>query len=366
VIAVVADVHMACHRVLGGPVVAGLNQRAREIADTLGRARQLAQASGARELVIAGDLFDTPHPSPQLVAAALDAIQPHSWARVTALVGNHDQVTSEPGDHALGPLRHAGVLVADTPQLVGSVLCLPFERATKRPVLDRLAELLVSTPIPEGCLLAIHAGIDDGSAPSWLRGSLGSVELEPLARLYADHGVRAVVAGDWHAQASWTRHGVQVSQVGALVPTGWDNPGLAGYGGLVTWDGRDLRTYQIPGPRFLSATSVDDAAVQLASQQSRAHTCRVTVTVPLDQLETATAGMQALANSGFPHLAGWQVRPDGRMLAQDTMRALETTQDPAHQADRLASYVAGCPLPEGVDRDRVLGLCRDALVGGQP
>ena len=47
-------------------------------------------------------------------------------------------------------------------------------------------------------------------------------------------------------------------QVGALAPTGFDDPGPVGYGGLVTWDPdtQALETYQLPGPRFLAVTSV--------------------------------------------------------------------------------------------------------------
>ena len=102
-IGVVADIHLACHRQLGGITAAGLNTRAREILAVLQHTGQLVRAEQA-SLVIAGDLFDTPHPTPQLMAGALDAL---SGLDVTCLVGNHDQVSAAPGDHALGPLRYA-------------------------------------------------------------------------------------------------------------------------------------------------------------------------------------------------------------------------------------------------------------------
>lgn len=357
-IGIIADVHLACHRQLGGASSVGLNVRAREILAVLQRAGQLVmQADPQARLVIAGDLFDTARPSPQLMAGALVALD---GMPVTAIVGNHDQVSAQPGDHALGPLGYArGWVTLDGPDCLDGVAYLPFERATTRTTLDRLDELLTAHP---GTQLAIlHAGIDDGSAPSWLRGSMGSVALEELAQLASSHGVQAVVSGDWHVQQSWTRHGVQVAQVGALVPTGWDNPGLDGYGGLVTWDGCELRTYQLPGPRFLAATSVEHAASLLSDP--RASQLRLSVTSPLEELASTELALQELART-HPGLLGWRVVPDGRKLTQETLQAVQAAQTTTNQADRLVAYVAECPLPEGVDRGQVVSMCQAALATG--
>jgi DNA repair exonuclease SbcCD nuclease subunit len=360
VIGIIADVHLANHRQMGGQTVAGLNLRARETAGVLQTTARLAQEAGCTDLIVAGDLFDTARPAPQLITAALDALR---GPRLTALVGNHDQVSSTPGDHALGPFGYAvDWEVVDRPLVFGRLAMVPFERSTDQPALDRLASVLASGHLDPGALLVIHAGIDDGTTPPWLRGSPGSVELGALVDLCTRHGITAVCAGDWHVQRRWDVRGVQVAQVGALVPTGWDNPGLDGYGGLVTWDGKTLRTYQIPGPRFLAVTSVDGLASHLASAHPE-HLIRAQVTVPLDQIASTEQALQDLATR-HPRLVGWRVLPDGRMLAEQTQDAVAAVQDTTHQADRLAEYLARCPIPEGVDRMRVQALCEGALAQG--
>lgn len=352
--AVIADVHLANHRLLGGESRAGLNTRAREICAVLARVAELVAGD---DLVIAGDLFDTARPSPQLIAAALDAL---AGARVRALVGNHDQVSDAPGDHALGPLRHAGWAVVDSPTSAGHV-CLPYSRDHRVSTLDRLEALLAHRCHSEDALVVLHAGIDDGeTTPPWLRGAPGSVPLDPLVELASRYGVRAVVAGDWHQQKRWERRGVQVAQVGALAPTGWDNPGLDGYGGLVTWDGTTLATHQIPGPRFLATRSVRDLADQL-DRAHHEHTIRAQVTAPLDRLQQTSAELEALAASR-PALTGWRVVPDGAKLASETMEAVQRT----HLADdRLAAWLDSYPLPDGVSRPRVAGLVAGALSRGE-
>lgn len=47
-----------------------------------------------------------------------------------------------------------------------------------------------------------------------------------------------------------SQEGLIVMQGGALNCTGWDNPGLHGYGTAALWDGERLSWRELPGPRF--------------------------------------------------------------------------------------------------------------------
>lgn len=317
----VADVHLGNHAVMGGARDAGVNARARGILDVLRAAVDAAEGLGCSALVVAGDLFDDDHPCPQLLAEAAEVLTAWRAMPVVLLVGNHDQRSTAPGDHALGPLAHTpGVRVVDAPALVcvqgrgpqgGGVsgdprmvylVCVPYRREPAAEVIaSGVAATLRGTGLDPRIPLAVvaHAGIIDGATPPWLRDAHDALPAEALAAILAGttregvvdgvrrplpRGPRLAVVGNWHGHAAWgmppedyavTPHspavpaplpsGVALVQCGALVPTGFDNPGGAGrYGGLIVWDApwyapaQDAPTttpgmvyrVELPGPRF--------------------------------------------------------------------------------------------------------------------
>jgi hypothetical protein len=89
--------------------------------------------------------------------------------------------------------------------------------------------------------------------------------------------IKAICLGDWHQRRLWmdgkrrgdapsspVRIGADAEHVilqgGALCPTGFDNPGLRGYGTLAFWDqdAHQLSWQEIPGPRFCVARSDEE------------------------------------------------------------------------------------------------------------
>lgn len=252
VCSLIADVHLGNHHSgnprIGGEMRSGLNGRAREIAESL----RISGQKSSENLVVAGDLFDTPCPSPELVAAAMGALK--DGART--IVGNHDQTSWSQLHHALAPLTRQ-FNVSERPEVVDlghstAVVMVPFRN---KPGPEHLRESLDSLDLPGSAartLLVMHMGIEDGKTPPWLQGSRNSIGLNELAQIMDQHGIDDCASGDWHGHRLWKLGGHSITQIGALCPTGWDNPGLEGYGSLIHWhlDGHFERE-EIPGPRFL-------------------------------------------------------------------------------------------------------------------
>lgn len=263
----VADVHLGSPRRMGGPVHVGVNVRGREALDVLSRAVSRVTVTRPDAFVVCGDLFDTASPPPQLIARTQEILSVPVDAGIPTVVisGNHDQVSDAEGDNALRPLRPAGVRVVDTwsaspgDQIVGGVLLAPFRR---EPVVEWLPAFMSRYAGNGAEILCLHAGIIDASTPLFLRSSPDAVEAHVLGRLCAEYGIRAVVCGNWHKRGRWRESGVEIVQVGALVPTGFDNQGVFDeqqtplYGGLarVSVEVGEVRVVHesIPGPRFVT------------------------------------------------------------------------------------------------------------------
>lgn len=356
--AILADVHLASHAVFGGPTLAGVNTRASLIARVLDTAVQLVPGC---HVVVAGDLFDTVRPSPQLIRLAQAALSRTHQA--TVLVGNHDQVSAAPGDHALGPLAPVASVV-DVPTVQGPLVLVPFHRPTTvQPTATYIPAVLDQLALDHGPhtgrLLVLHTGLSGPDTPAFLQSSLGAVPVDQLAQVCAGHGIQAVVSGDWHRQARFRVAGVQLVQVGALAPTGFDDPGPVGYGGLVTWDPdtQALETYQLPGPRFLAVTSVAEAVRVIQRHPDPGYTWAVQVTVPPAQVASVQAELAEV-----PGLLGRRVVADRVQVAAATEAAAQAVRS-ATPGDQVAAWVFAHGVPGGLDPARVVQLACEYLDG---
>lgn len=277
-VAFIADVHIANHQAHGGPTVAGINTRAQMCLDALKDAAQFVlRKRPGTPLIVAGDLFDHAKPSPQLITATQKALA--SVASTYLLLGNHDRVSALEGDHALGPmvLQHVGatpeLYPTTNPQAV--IAMLPFRNEpAKGWFADALSALVDDActrnmrVIAVCCHLGLYAKADIAKAPYDITASNDAISVEFVASTCKDLGIPAVLAGNWHKFRAWTIDGVQLIQIGALVPTGWDNPTTLGehdpYGAVVVLTMPDLdsaprfsvRTTE--GPRFVTIQSAND------------------------------------------------------------------------------------------------------------
>lgn len=353
-LAFTADVHIGNPSTFGGPVVCGINTRGEQVLDVLARSVKAIQGHDA--LVICGDLFDISHPSPQIIRKVQEILReiPH----VIALLGNHDMVSTQPGDHALGPLRALpNVHVMERPGLFtfgeSVMLTVPFQPGDGKQWLPEVLEAwgpkLKMFNIPK--VLTFHLGISDEDTPSFLRDSHEAVPLELVQSLMEQYDIDYAYCGNWHTPKTWGR----IVQCGALCPTGWDNPGWE-YGlvrTLNTTTGH-MGNIAIPGPRFLNATTEEEA--QIARLEAARRKCELYLSLKGE----AAAHLDTVREWGVTARA-----------VVDTTAAKEATQAAARAVkgagtlkEALARYVAEMPLADGVDRQKVQALAGSYLTRG--
>lgn len=267
------DPHCWLHKRHGGPRKNGVNRRGELCLGTTRRLVDFANEHDAH-LVVAGDLIDDPGPvQPQFAARLRDELA-RCRGGVSLMLGNHDMTAD--GDHSLGIYESPPCSVADdiswlTPsdsswflndrQFPLSRACLvPFHRDIRD---ERVRDV---------SLLVGHFGVFDDSFPPWAQRSKGAWHVDRLFEFMKERNIKCLLSGDWHRRCLWTqdadskeRHQVEsegpiwntwetdeliVMQGGALNATGFDNPGLHGYGTAALWDGERLSWQELPGPRF--------------------------------------------------------------------------------------------------------------------
>lgn len=356
-IAFVADIHAGNHKKHGGPVEAGINQRCRQVIDALDYAVQHALRLQCGAFFIAGDLVDTTRPEPQVVAALQRVLE--EARKPVILLGNHDQVSAEPGDHALGPFAPVAVVVdvAAWVKLDGcSVLCVPFQPGDAREWLPGV--VAEHQPrAPEGPkVLLLHLGLASETTAAFLRDAHDAVPVRLVRALCRQHGFDAAFAGNWHSHKVFGADPT-ICQIGALCPTGWDNPGMQGYGSLVIWDTerRELLLEEIPGPRFLQV----DSLAQMP--EPRGNTLYVQVKATPTQVADAMAQAEQVRQR--PQVQAVEVLPDLVQARAATRTAATVARSAETLEEALSGYVQQMDMPEGVQRDEVLATARRYLGG---
>lgn len=365
-LAIVADPHVWPHRAFGGPVVAGVNNRARAVLDTLDRALDVAAAHDEEWFVVAGDMFDGVLPTPQLVAAAQDVLwkargKDGDGPHVKILAGNHDRVSVAPGDHALGPLNPVADLI-DRPQRhrplpSTDMWFVPHVPGPMLPYLESAASgFAADDPAGVGGLrtrrvLVAHLGIVDGRTPPHLVAQEDAIHVDALFDFMEKFDIGLLAAGHWHQHRSWERGGRRIIQIGALCPRDFRDGGITGYGKLllVNMDahaGIEVDVRDIPGDRFVVVHSEKEEAAAVKGLPAGCHlhlrrTYETNAPVP--------AGVRV---ESAPDLAGATAATRSAALAARGAGTLD---------EALAAYVAEMPLEEGVDRAAVHARCREFL-----
>lgn len=365
-IAFVADVHLGNHKRFGGPVTTQMNERCQRALDVFKRAVARAVESKADAFVVLGDLFDYERPEAPLLAAVQSILAEASKdaMRVLLLVGNHDQHSGAPGDHALGPLDPYAEII-DSPRVVdlpGVALALvPFSIGRGDLLLLAALQGLSSEGFDTGStvprVLGVHLGISDDSTAPWLQKAEDSINVTKLAELAGETGIAAVFAGNWHDRRFW-KGPTTIFQLGALVPTGWDNPGADGYGTLAFWDSEARSTYyeEIPGPRFLK-TTLAGAEALVAAARADGHFPMLSIeTEP--ELESLRKGTELLSTLGCLGEAS----PRGAKIEASARDAAEAARSASTWKEALAGFVEKMHLPdECVDRAEVVAISRRYL-----
>ncbi len=145
-------------------------------------------------------------------------------------------------------------------------------------------------------------------------------------------------------------------QIGALVPTGFDNPGWDGYGTVAWWNSQDAHWChrELPGPRFLRH-------VPSREELKAHHDCKVHVRVDVST-EQAEEVQQQLASlpvfSGHTRIVADSQEKIQRLSAASAARSASTV------GKALAEYIKKMPIPVGVDRDEVFAITKEYLDQG--
>jgi hypothetical protein len=369
----VTDVHLGNHNRHGGPVTAGINQRCQMILDALRNAAEYALRVRARAFFVLGDLFDTSKPTPQMLRGVQEVFNllRRAGCSPVLLVGNHDQDSLQPGDHALAALSdHAEVIEQlevrawagqDGEEGLEAIL-VPFN---PKPAQDWIAECAarvkptLANPAFHQRILLVHAGIWDEQTPAFLRGAKDAVNVGFITDVAQDLGCSWVLAGNWHHREMWSDPGKPtILQVGALVPTGWDNPGRKGYGTVATFD-TDEGTVGVAehlGPRFVDA---ELPLANLAQRSAQGERLFVRARCHPDQRGEALAQVEALTRDGKIHSGEVLVDPSFAKTA--ARAAAAAARSGTHMGEALTRFVSEMHLDAGVSREAVASRALDLL-----
>lgn len=373
-IAAIADIHLGNHKRFGGPVTASLNERCRATLAVLEAACTVAADEACAALVVAGDLFDYDRPEAQLLSE-VQRIFKGSGLVVFILVGNHDQTSTAKGDHALGPLEPYARII-EKPRRVtfrsgaAELLLVPFQPGNAKDWLPGALSAIAAPaseagratapPVSRPRLLAIHLGVRDAKTAPWLAASPDAIDVDTLRTICGEHAIEAVVAGNWHDRRQWSfpDPALHIFQLGALVPTGWDNPGLEGYGTLGIWDSeRGLSYRELPGPRFVKVRTRTDLEVALERAKEEGHTLYVSEQVLPEMMAEHTAFLESVKDQ----VAAFEVLPDEAVAKAEARTAAESARSAETLTAALDAFVRDMPLTDGVDRNEVLERSRKYL-----
>lgn len=372
----VADLHLHNHKVHGGPVSGGVNQRARFILDTLHQVADLA-ADANNTLVILGDVFDTVRPEPQLITGLMHAL---SIGEHIILKGNHDFCSSQEGDHSLGPLNFsefskvvASPQIAMDPSGKHGLIAIPFQPG---PATEWLPQILQHMSLRGAVLedlaecqtrsLALHLGIHDAemrAANPWVGSAQDAVPVELLFDLCRKYHIDAVFAGNWHGHKTWEDGAgdsyVKVVQVGALVPTGWDNPGIDGYGVASLYNDGKFQFQFNPGSRFIVVRSWDELREFILDNKSNGNMLYVRWDTDPAGIAEATRCLQAAQD--YHEIVAFSVRVNKTEILAMAREAASAVRSSTTLDAALVAYVKTMALAEGVDRDEVFDRCKELL-----
>ncbi len=357
--------------------------RGEETIGALGNALSIAEAAEADRMILLGDVFDTTKPDPQLIAGVQHVINAH-LTPVRVLKGNHDEGSSAPGDHALGPLGEtANVDVYETCYVeqidLVDVLYVPFESGPAKEWLPkRLDEIdsanAISTGDPRSKvrILCLHLGLHDaalrgGPASFWIEQANDVIAAEVLAAECYKRNIRAVFAGNWHGRrvmefsfppSPTGLTTVTLVQVGALTPTGWDNAGLVGFGGVAIANIDDatgaftLEFAEVPGPRFVNVRSTEELDAAVAN----GGTNRLYIRWHAKPTEVAYARAELARYADVLTASDIAIdKEETQALAREAATAAQSTTTLAAVLD---SFVAKMPMSETVNRTNVFNRCK--------
>ncbi len=322
--------------------------------------------------MILGDLFDSSRPEPQVVTGAIGALS-EGPNRVITLLGNHDMNSEMPGDHALGSLAWVdGFSVIDRSTIlpIGDVdlILIPFKLGRACEWFPReLASVCQDPrfasgehPPPRPRILVFHLGISTENTPHYLQDSPDSLPIQTVLALAKQYRISAVFAGNWHNHFVERTPICTIVQVGALVPTGFDNPGFD-YGFMSTlYNDLFIDVNQINGPRFVTVQSQTEA--RKASEKALAVNIPLYLRWLVSDPQQLAFFAQLFANAvAAGRFCDGVVELNKEVVATQARQAVEVARSSETLAEALASFIRAMPLQAGISAEEVLLQARKYL-----
>lgn len=385
-IAVCSDCHIGNHRRFGGPTVASINDRCRMVLAAFDLTCTRVIENEADVFIVAGDLLDYSRPEAPILREIQKSLRRLKEARIRTLllVGNHEQTSTYPGDHALSPLAPYAVIVEQARRICigdAELLLVPFQPGAAKDWLpdaihamlttsEDADEKLASPPASFRRILSIHLGIRDARTPPWLANAADAIDVGVLSELCAEHSISHVFAGNWHDRRAWTRShangsSTSILQIGALVPTGWDNPSawdddrLGPYGALALLRDQKLSYETIPGPRFVKCRSEKEARAAAAVAKRDGHQLFVSIEAAPEQMAQLATWGAGCAERG--EMVACDVLPDQTIAKQEAKNAAAAATGANNIDEALTNFVEHMPLPESLDRQSILRRAKGYL-----
>lgn len=246
-IGVISDLHYENHKILGGPLEAGVNRRCADIGEAVRTATMEAAARGCHHVVVTGDIFDNQSPSPEVIGwAASDFSSSHR--KVFLMPGNHERSSNAKGHNALRALKEScQCVVVDYPVTIGNKdLWVPFVE-NPRGIIDSLLERNSGIGF-----IFLHAGIVSEDSEFWAKEGRNTISVEDCERWAKEYGVRGVIAGDWHGHRILKDRDPLIVQVGSLTQVDFGDPANCGKLVILDTDTATVEVVDIPGPRLIS------------------------------------------------------------------------------------------------------------------
>lgn len=377
--AAIADVHVGNHQgKSGGPAVLTMNTRCQQVIAALAEA--VKQARHCSRFYVVGDLFDNEKPTPQMIAAVASAlrIDEYDGPDVCVLLGNHDRVSALEGDHALGWLAkipRGRVFEQPATWAFSNTevhYIIPFQTGPAAQYIRSALAKLIHENVEDASsvvhrVLFIHAGICDPQTEAeqpWAANADDAIRLHDLFKLCYEFEITHVYAGNWHKRGQWTHTNADgfmtvVTQIGALVPTGWDNPGLNEYGGLEFFECGAMQRLEIPGPRFITETLASLNHAKKLYPIAFGANVYLRVECSAADVGDATARCESLQAAGV--CGAWTLKVDTTLERASAQAGARVASSAATLNSAVRSYIDALTLPPNVDRVSVLNRCAKLL-----
>jgi hypothetical protein len=228
---------------------------------------------------------------------------------------------------------------------------------------EEVGNLLTDENMPEAKLrvLCFHGGVRDHKTPKYLQASPDAIDIDLLWAIMERGDIKFAFCGNWHNHRRWQlANNRTVIQVGALAPTGFDNPGFD-YGYHVDLDTK-TETVEYhrgsTGPLFIVQTAKEFMTMGARHFIGCAPRTHLKVRLGKDgenekaTIEAALANYCMLpgAQSGLRALV---FEPHDEDTAEQEKEAAEAARTADTLEGALREYVTSMPLPDGVARENV-------------